>query len=147
MITKDGLMSTIKTLGFFMDKQASKGGSHRVFRHKTYKNLYMGIVDHQNTKEVTRTVYNQVVKTVTLLMWLKYRDKDNKVDLYQVKDELQNIDNELAKKVLSQLKKLNTENQVNFSLLLCDSIANNIQSCNNGVLTLDNVINYCSSID
>lgn len=147
MITKDGLIFTIKDLGFVMEKESSKGGSHRVFTHKIYKNIHMGVVDHQNTKEISRIVYNQTIKTITLLMWIKYRNEKNKVDIVKANKDLKNIDKELANKVISQLKKINAEEQVNLSILLCDSLVSSIESSNNGKLNLENVIKYCSSTE
>lgn len=145
MITKDDLYSIVKAMGFVMDKDASSGGSHRVFKHQVYKNLYMGVVDHQNTKEVSRVVYNQTVKSITLLMWLKYRGKDNKVDVSKAKKDLKDINKDLANKVLSQIKKINSEESVNLSYILCDSLVNSIKSSNNNNLNLETVINYCSA--
>lgn len=107
MLTKQDYLDALTILGFIRETASRTDGSHIRFHHPKYPNLYVGITDHKNTKEMNKTVHKEILKSITTFIWFETRDGNNKIDFNKVKDLLKKVDDELISAVIKLLKKAN----------------------------------------
>lgn len=110
MLTKQDYLEALSILGFVKETASRTDGSHIRFHHPKYPNLYTGITDHKNTKEMSKTVHKEILKAITTFIWFETRDDNNKIDFNKVKDLLKKVDDELVSAVMKMLKKVNGNN-------------------------------------
>ena len=96
MLSKVEWISSLTKLGFVKDTISRTDGSHIRFYHSEFTNLFVGIDDHKNTKEMSLFIHKELLQTVTLLIWIKSKAQDGVIDLKKV--------NELTKTTSKRIK-------------------------------------------
>ena len=107
MYTKKEYVSALLKLGFIKDDNTRTCGSHIRFYHAEYKNIYAGIDDHKNTKEMSENIHIQLIRTLLLIVFLKCRKDDGEIDIQKAENILKDLDKSMASELLKKLKKLN----------------------------------------
>lgn len=106
MLSKDEYLVEIKRLGFIKYAVARTDGSHLRFDHPKYENLFIGIDDHKNTKEMALTIHKEIIKTIALFIYLETQDEKGDIDFEKVKIMTRKMNEELYNSVLKLLKKV-----------------------------------------
>ena len=112
MLTKQDYINALLCLGFVREETSRTDGSHIRFHHVEFPNLYCGITDHKNTKEMSKNVCKDIAKTIATYVWFKTRNENNEIDFSVVKEMLKRVDEELANVVIKLLKKANGKDVV-----------------------------------
>ena len=107
MLSKDEYLVEIKRLGFVKYPVARTDGSHIRFFHPKYSNLFIGIDDHKNTKEMSLSIHKEIIKTMALFIWFEAHDESGDVDFTKVNKISRKMNEELVKDILKLLKKVN----------------------------------------
>ena len=113
MLTKEDYIDALLQFGFVKEHASRTDGSHVRFHHSKYSNLYAGITDHKNTKDMSKQVHKELIKSIATYVWLETRDDNNKIDFKKVKELLKKVDEELGQAIIKLLKKADEKDVVN----------------------------------
>lgn len=112
MISKEDYQEALTQLGFIREKTSRTDGSHIRYHHSHYEKVITGIDDHKNTKDMKPHVHREIVKAMSLILWLVCKDENNIVDFEKVKKIISKLNAELKNALIKNLKKIN-ENKPN----------------------------------
>lgn len=107
MYTKKDYTTALLKLGFIQDDNTKTCGSHIRYYHSIYPNIYAGIDDHKNTKEMNQNICMELIRTMLLIVFLECRKENGEIDYKKAKSMLKEIDKSMASELLTRLKKLN----------------------------------------
>ena len=113
MLSKEDYIDALLKLGFVREPASRTDGSHIRFHNSKYNNLYTGITDHKNTKEMNRLVHKDLIKTMSTYIWLETRNENNNIDFKKAKEMLKKIDEELSRTIIKVLKKADGKDVIN----------------------------------
>jgi len=106
MISKEDYQIALTQLGFVKEKSSRTDGSHIRFHHSQYDKVITGIDDHKNTKEMKPNVHRDLIKAMSLILWLECKDENGNVDFDKVKKIVSKLNEELRNGIIKNLKKL-----------------------------------------
>jgi len=112
MVSKADYQYALVQLGFIKENNSRTDGSHIRYHHSQYKNIVTGIDDHKNTKEMNSNIHKELIKAMSLILWLECKDENNIIDFEKVKKITSKLNDELKNAIIKNLKKLN-ENKPN----------------------------------
>ena len=106
MFSKRDYQMALKKLGFKQDKNSKTSGSHTRYSHSKYKNIIVGIDDHKDTKEMPIKIHQELIKSMSLLVWIECRNSDGSLDYEKATAMLELINKEMANEIMAKLKTL-----------------------------------------
>ena len=109
MLSKDEWISSLIKLGFVKDISSRTDGSHIRFYHTEYPNLFAGIDDHKNTKEMNIKIHKDLIQSVTMLVWIKSKDENGNIDINKAKEITKKLPKELKTEIIKKLKDFEKE--------------------------------------
>lgn len=109
MLSKDEWYASLAKLGFVRESASRTDGSHVRYYHPEYPNLFVGIDDHKNTKEMSDKIHKELILTVTMVVWLQCKDEDGNIDLEKAKELTKKLPKELKAEIKKRLKEFEKE--------------------------------------
>lgn len=117
MWTKDEYFKALKKIGFEQQKGKKSDGSTRTFVHMDYPLVRVAIVDHKNTKELTRDDHTDLFNGICLVVLLSCLH-NNKIDMACVESYCSVLDKSWQKAIKDKLVNLNLKDSaVIFSIM------------------------------
>lgn len=133
MVLKDDYQYALTQLGFIKENASRTDGSHIRYHHSKYEKIITGIDDHKNTKEMKSNVHRELIKAMSLILWLVCKDENNIIDFEKVKKITAKLNDELKNALIKNLKKLN-ENQPNLLIqIVPKKLLTEISRANNDI--------------
>ncbi len=117
MWTKDDYFKVLKKTGFEQLKGKKSDGSTRTFVHADYPLVRLAVVDHKNTKEITRDNHTDLFNGICLVVLLNSLH-NNKIDMASVEAFCAGLDKSWQKAIKEKLSKINLkDNTIIFSIM------------------------------
>ena len=117
MWTKDDYFKVLKKTGFEQLKGKKSDGSTRTFVHADYPLVRLAVVDHKNTKEITRDNHTDLFNGICLVVLLNSLH-NNKIDMASVEAFCASLDKSWQKAIKEKLSKINLkDNTIIFSIM------------------------------
>jgi len=102
MWTKDDYFKVLKKTGFEQLKGKKSDGSTRTFVHADYPLVRLAVVDHKNTKEITRDNHTDLFNGICLVVLLNSLH-NNKIDMASVEAFCAGLDKSWQKAIKEKL--------------------------------------------
>ncbi len=117
MWTKDDYFKVLKKTGFEQLKGKKSDGSTRTFVHADYPLVRLAVVDHKNTKEITRDNHTDLFNGICLVVLLNSLH-NNKIDMASVEAFCAGLDKSWQKAIKEKLSKIDLkDNTIIFSIM------------------------------
>ncbi|MBQ8615723.1 MAG: hypothetical protein IJ415_04080 [Clostridia bacterium] len=141
MISKSEYLTALYQLGFVKETASRTDGSRIKFQHIKYPNLFAGIDDHKNTKEMSQKIHKELLRVMTLTVYIECKDDNNVVDFIKVQEILGKLNRELAGAIIKNLQKLDNNDINSFAQILPKKLYNEILKIK-GEVNCQEVVDY-----
>ena len=141
MLSKGEWISSLLKLGFVKDSASRTDGSHMRFYHSEYPNLFVGVDDHKNTKEMSLKIHKELLQSVTMLVWIQSSQEDGGVDVEKAKEITKKLPKELKAEIIKKLKDFEKDKMNLLLKIIPKRLFNEVDKISSQV-TEQNIINY-----